>query len=166
MAGRTGSRRRKVRSGSKGCEKPFVRCPEGTKAHRSAPGAESLGAGSNGGTRSLVVGPAAMTPGRGGSREVARKPLLRAMKRRTFKWCDEAQCRRAPRREGCNGRRAGGLPFQDCGTTPHILRSTQATNLSPKPARSEWFILRLLPAVTLDRVGLGVDLYRLDDVDA
>lgn len=33
-------------------------------------------------------------------------------------------------REGCNGRRAAGLPCQDCGTTPHILRQLQTRLLS------------------------------------
>jgi len=53
----------------------------------------------------------------------------RGSKRRTFRWRDEAGCRRAPKPGGCNGG-AQRSPCQDCG----VLHRTSCTSRYPLPS--------------------------------
>lgn len=124
-APRAGCRRRNGGRGSKGRESPASGVHEGTKALWSCPGAKTWcgfpkaahafsrrSSGDDARSGWVSGGAGTPPPERDETADVSRR--------------DEAQCRkRAAGREGCNGRRAAGLPCQDCGTTPHILRSAE-----------------------------------------
>jgi hypothetical protein len=119
----------------RGARKPFVMVPRSTKAPRSSPCAKAW-CGAPRAAHAFRSRSNGDNDGLGGVLGGAGTPLLkRGSKRRTFRWRDEARCRRTTQPGGiANGRRASGPPFAKYAgvVPPHYLHSAKTVTSGKK----------------------------------